>query len=441
MHARYRPTLRSTEFRLLILPAMLAIVGLLMIFLVPTGRVDWSWSDIWVSLAFAGAVLGMSLTFGIRGFRGDQLILPLVATLSVIGILVIQRLHPDLTALNPGYATLAQRQLLFLVTGLGVLWLVVMLAGPFKVMGWLKRYKYTWLLVSLGLQAATFVIGTGPPGSGAKLWIAAGPIQIQPSEIVKITLVIFLAGYLDDKRELLGSSWRLGRVSLPPIPYLVPMGLMWAASLLTLVILNDLGSALMFFAVFLTMLYLASGRPVYVAIGVLTFGLACVGAWQAFSRVEIRVQNWLDPWQDPFVAGYQPIQSDFALASGGILGTGFAQGSPWYIPAVETDYIFSAIGEELGLLGTLALLTMYFLLTVRGFIVAMRARDGFAQLLAAGLTSLIAFQTIIIVGGVIRLIPLTGITLPFMSYGGSSLLSNFALVGLLLHISSLPKRG
>lgn len=441
MRARYQPTLRLTEFRLLLPPALLAVVGMLMIFLVPTGRVAWSWSDIWVSLAFAGAVLGMSLTFGIRGFRGDQVILPLVATLSVIGILMIQRLHPDLTALDAGYATLAQRQLLFLVTGLAVLWLTVMLAGPMRVMTWLKRYKYTWLLVSLALQAATFVIGTGPPGSGAKLWIAAGPVQIQPSEIVKITLVIFLAGYLDDKRDLLGSSWQLGRISLPPIPYLLPMGLMWAASLLTLVILNDLGSALMFFAVFLTMLYLASGRPVYVAIGVITFALACFGAWKAFSRVEVRVQNWLDPWKDPFVSGYQPIQSDYALSSGGILGTGFAQGAPWYIPAVETDYIFSAIGEELGLLGTLALLTMYLLLTVRGFTVAMRVQDGFAQLLAAGLTSIIAFQTIIIVGGVIRVIPLTGITLPFVSYGGSSLLSNFALIGLLLHISSLPRRG
>lgn len=257
MPARYRPTLRLTEFGLLIIPAVLAVVGMLMIFLVPTGRVEWTWGDIWVSLALAGAVLGISLTFGIRGFRGDQVLLPITATLAVLGMLMIQRLHPDLTALDEGFATLAQRQFLFLAVGLAVMWLVVMLAGPFKVMSWLKKYKYTWLIVSLGLQAATFVVGNGPPGSGAKLWISAGPIQIQPSEIVKLTLVIFLAGYLDDKRELLGASWQLGRISLPPIPYLVPMGLMWAASLLTLVVLNDLGSALMFFALFLTMLYLA----------------------------------------------------------------------------------------------------------------------------------------------------------------------------------------
>jgi cell division protein FtsW (lipid II flippase) len=440
MQQRYRPTFRFTEFRLLIPPSLLAIIGMLMIFLVPTGRVEWSWSDIWVSLAFAAAVLAMSVTFGIRGFRGDQILLPLVATLSIIGILMIQRLHPDLTAIDAGYATLAQRQFLFLVVGLAILWLIVMLAGPFQVMNWLRRYKYTWLLVSLALQAATFVIGTGPPGSGARLWISAGPIQVQPSEIVKLTLVIFLAGYLDDKRDLLGSSWQLGRFSLPPIPYLIPMGFMWVASLATLIVLNDLGSALMFFAIFLTMLYLASGKPLYVVVGVTSFALACFAAWKTFSRVELRVQNWLDPWKDPFVAGYQPIQSDYALSSGGLLGTGFAQGSPWFIPAVETDYVFSAIGEELGLLGTLALLTMYLLLTVRGFTVAMRAQDGFAQMMAAGLTAIIAFQTIIIVGGVVRIIPLTGITLPFISYGGSSLLSNFVLMGLLLHISSLPKR-
>jgi cell division protein FtsW (lipid II flippase) len=218
------------------------------------------------------------------------------------------------------------------------------------------------------------------------------------------------------------------------------MGLMWVAALLTLVLLNDLGSALMFFAIFMTMLYLVSGRALYVVVGVGTFALACFGAWKAFSRVELRVQNWLDPWKDPFVAGYQPIQSDYALASGGLFGKGFAQGSPWFIPAVETDYIFSAIGEELGLLGTLALLTMFLLLVVRGFLIAMRVEDGFAQMVAAGLTAIIGFQTIIIVGGVLRVIPLTGITLPFISYGGSSLLSSFALVGILLHISSLPKR-
>ncbi|HEV2067782.1 MAG TPA: FtsW/RodA/SpoVE family cell cycle protein [Thermomicrobiales bacterium] len=439
LRPRYRPTFRLTEFNLLLPPVLLAVLGMLMIFLVPTGAVEWSWGDIWVSLAFAGMVLGISVTFGIRGFRGDQVVLPLTAALSVLGLLMIQRLHPDLAAIDAGYALLAQRQLLYLAAGLAVLWLIVVLAGPLRVMEWLPRYKYTWLIVSLALQAATFFIGSGV-GDGSKLWINIGPIQIQPSEIVKITLVIFLAGYLNDKRDLLGSSWNLGPVALPPIPYLLPMGIMWAASLMTLVVLSDLGAALLFFGIFLTMLYIASGRMVYVVVGLATFAAACFGVWKNFSRVEIRVQNWLNPWIDPFDLGYQQVQSDYALSSGGLLGTGFAQGQPWNIPAVHTDYILSAIGEELGLLGTLAVLTLFFLLAMRGFLIAVRARDGFVQLMAAGLSTIIAVQTVIIIGGVTRLIPLTGITLPFISYGGSSLLSNFAIVGLLMHLSSLPRR-
>jgi len=433
MNVRYRPTFRGTELALLFYPALLAIVGLITIVVVPRAQLDWSWRDIWVSVAFAAAVIGMSIAFSIRGFRGDQVLLPVTATLAVIGLLMMQRLNADLSDLG-----LAQKQLVFLAAGSAILVGIVMLAGPLNLIAWLGRYKYTWLLISLALQAATFFIGTEV--YGARLWISVGPVQIQPSEIVKVTLVIFMAGYLDQKRDLIGSSWQVGPLSLPPIPYLLPMGVMWAGSLLTLVALNDLGSALLFFGIFLAMLYAASGRPVYVAVGLLTFGMACWVAWETFSRIGLRVQNWLDPWVDPYGVGYQQIHSEYALASGGILGTGFGRGQPTLIPEVHSDFIFSAIGEELGLLGTLTILALYFLLVMRGFMIALRVRDGFAQLLAFGLSSILAIQTIIIVGGVIRLIPLTGITLPFISYGGSSLLVNFAIVGLLLHISSLPRR-
>ncbi|MBA2278580.1 MAG: FtsW/RodA/SpoVE family cell cycle protein [Chloroflexia bacterium] len=434
----FRPTLRLTEFQLLISPGLLAIVGLLMIFLVPRGLVRWTWGDIWVSLAFAGLALAISITFGLRGFRGDQVLLPITATLAVIGLLMIQRLHPDLARLDDGYAALAQRQLLYLGAGTAILWAIVMFAGPLRFMTLLRRYKYTWLLLSLALQGATFFFGTEI--NGARLWITLGPVQIQPSEIVKVTLAVFLAGYLDEKRELIGSSWRVGPLSLPPLPYLVPMGMMWAACLLTLVVLNDLGSALLFFGIFLVMLYVASGRAFYILFGLASFAVACWVAWLAFARILIRVQNWLDPWQDPLDTGYQQVQSDYALASGGLLGTGFGLGRPTLIPEVHTDFIFSAIGEELGLLGSLAILGLYFLLVMRGFAIALRAQDGFVRLLAAGLSAIIGIQTIIIIGGVIRLIPLTGITLPFISYGGSSLLTNFAIVGLLLHMSNLPRR-
>lgn len=435
---RYRPTFRLIEFNLLLIPGALAIVGMLTIFLVGRGSVDWTWGDIWVSLAFAGAVLGMSITFGLRAFHGDQLLLPITSTLAVLGLLMIQRLHPDLVAINEGYSAISQRHLLYLAGGLVLLWLIVMLSGPIRVQELLKKYKYTWLLMTLALQASTFFIGTEV--GGARLWINVGPIQIQPSEISKITLVIFLAAYLDDKRDLIGSSWQVGRFQLPPVPYLLPMIIMWAASLMTLVVLNDLGPALLFFGIFLTMLYIASGRLLYVGVGLLTFAAACWFAWRTFSRIDVRVNNWLDPFWDPYGFGYQPVQSDYALASGGLFGTGFGQGSPTFISQVQTDYIFSAIGEELGLLGTLAVLALYFVFVMRSFAIALRARDGFVQLCVAGLAMSLAIQTIIIVGGVLRLIPLTGITLPFISYGGSSLVTNFGVVGLILYMSSLPRR-
>lgn len=438
MAARYRPTFRSTELGLLLAPALTAIIGLAIILLVPRETLDWSWNELWTSLAFAGAVIVMSITLGLRGFRGDQTILPLTAMIALIGMLMIQRLQPDLAAEDAGLAALAQHHLLYLGAGLVIMWLIVMLLGPIGLIRWLQRYRYLLILGATALQLSTFFLGTEV--YGAKLWIEIGPIQIQPSEIVKLALVAFLASYLDENRDLLQSTWNVGGLKLPPVPYLIPMGTMWALSLLTLVVLNDLGSALLFFGIFVSMLYIATGGLVYVVVGLATFAAACYGAWFAFDRIGIRVQNWLNPWADPLVSGFQPVHSDYALASGGVFGVGFGYGSPTYIPEVQTDYIFSAIGEELGLLGALAVIALYLFFVLRGFTIAIRARDGYIQLLAAGLSSIIAIQTIIILGGVTRVIPLTGITLPLVSYGGSALLTNFALAGMLLYISGLPKR-
>lgn len=438
MPSGYRPTFRSTEFGLLLFPAFTAIIGLAIILLVPRATLDWSWSELWVSLAFAGAVMVMSITLGLRGFRGDQTILPLTTMIAMIGMLVIQRLHPDLVARDAGFAALAQRHLMYLAAGLVIMWLTVMLLGPIGLIRWLQRYRYLLILGATALQMSTFFVGTEV--YGAKLWIDIGPIQIQPSEIVKLALVAFLASYLDENRDMLKGSWNVGPLKLPPIPYLIPMGMMWAMALLTLVLLNDLGSALLFFGVFVSMLYVATGGLVYVVVGLGTFAAACYGAWFAFDRIGVRVQNWLNPWEDPLVAGFQPVHSDYALASGGVFGVGFGYGSPTYIPEVQTDYIFAAIGEELGLLGALAVVALYLIFVLRGFTIAMRARDGYIQLLAAGLSSIIGIQTVIILGGVTRVIPLTGITLPLISYGGSALLTNFALAGMLLYVSGLPKR-
>lgn len=435
-----RPTVRFTEIRLLLAPSLMAVIGLLTIFLAREGGTTWTWSDIWVSLAFVGAVAGISVTFGLIGFRGDQVLLPVTAALAGLGLLMVQRLHPDLAAINPGYESLALKQLVFLGVGLAVLWGTVVVVKP---LGILRRYKYTWLGLSYALLVVTFLFGTEV--NGARLWLDVGPFQIQPSEIVKVTLVVFLAAYLDEKRDLLGPAavWKVGPLRLPPIPYLLPMGLMWASSLVVLVVQNDLGSALLLFGIFLGMLYMATGRALYVVVGLGSFALASWGAYAAFARIGIRVQNWLDPWKDPLDSGYQQVQSDYALASGGLFGSGLGLGQPWYIPEVQTDFVFSAVGEELGLLGTVGLLALYFVLTMRGYAIALAAPDGFLRLLAGGLTTAIGVQTLIIVGGVIRLIPLTGITLPFVSYGGSSLLTNFLIVGLLLTISarSVVRRG
>jgi cell division protein FtsW (lipid II flippase) len=217
---------------------------------------------------------------------------------------------------------------------------------------------------------------------------------------------------------------------------------MWGACIVILIVGNDLGASLLLFSIFLTMIYLATNQPSYVILGLASFAVAAVILYQFFARIEIRVQNWLNPWADPLGIGYQQIQSDYAIASGGIFGVGFAQGEPWRIPAVNTDYVFSAIGEELGLLGTTATLLLLLLIAGRGLVIALRAPDGFSRLLAGGLAATLAIQTLIILGGVTRLIPLTGITLPFVSYGGSSLLMNFVIAGMLLAVSStgIPTR-
>ena len=435
---RYRPALRLTEFNLLLITAVITFVGSLTIFLVDKGSVEWTWRDVSVGLAAAAAMVGVNITFSLRSFRGDQVLFPITATLAMLGMLMIQRLTPDLVAIDENYGFLSSRHLLYLAIGLVVMWLVVMLSGPLRVMEWLPRYKYLWLLGTLALQAATFFIGTEV--GGARLWIELGPIQVQPSEISKITLVIFLAAYLDEKRDLLTEPWMVGNLKLPPIPYLLPMGVMWGASLVLLVALNDLGPALLFFGIFVVMLYLATGNRIYVAVAGLSFMAACWFAWTFFSRIEVRVNNWLDPFWDPYGVGYQPVQSDYALAAGGLFGTGLGQGHPTFISQVQTDYIFSAFGEELGLLGALAILALYFSWVLRSFIIGMRAQEGFVQLCVAGLAASLGIQTLIIIGGGTRLIPLTGITLPFISYGGSSLVTNFGVVGLILFLSSRPKR-
>jgi cell division protein FtsW (lipid II flippase) len=292
-----------------------------------------------------------------------------VATLAGLGLVMILRLQPALARQEPALATLAPRQIVFLATGLLLMWAMVAIFR-WHHLSLLRRYKYTWAVLATLLVAATMIFGV--ERNGARLWFSIFGVSFQPSEVLKIVLVIFLAAYLDDKREMLMSAYRVGPLRLPPLPYLLPMLLMWGASLLVLVVQKDLGSALLFFGIFLSMLYVASGRLSYVVAGLGAFAAGAVGAYRTFGHVRDRLEAWLNPWADPLDSGFQIIQATFAFANGGLFGRGLAQGSPTWIPEVHSDFIFAAIGEELGLLGTLGVLALYLILVFRGLAIALR---------------------------------------------------------------------
>lgn len=427
---------RWTEFQLLVVPAVLSLVGMLIVIVVPTRDLSLEWRDLWMSLLFIGLLAGTHLFLGATQRGADQVLLPAVAVITGLGMVTIQRLQPSLMRTYPdaGYDDVASKQMLWITLGFALL-LGTLIAG--RDMVWLRRYKYTWALLGLGLVAATLIFGTDPNGSGVRLWFKLGPLSFQPSELLKVVLVIFLAGYLYDTRDLLMQNIRVGWLRLPPLEYLGPMGVIWGLAMLLFIVQKDLGSALLFFGIFLAMLYVATGKPAYVAGGLLAFFAGAFVMYQVFDIVRTRVGIWWNPWPYADFRGYQIVQALYAYATGGVLGTGFSYGSPARVPAIHTDFVFAAIGEELGLAGTLATVCFYLLLVFRGYHIALRSRDYFHQVLAIGLSTILGLQTLIILGGASGMIPLTGITLPFISYGGSSLLTNFIIIGLLLRISAL----
>ncbi len=430
---------RWTEFWLLLIPSLLSIVGMLSVIVVHTEAVQWQWTDLWMSFLFIGLFYGTHLWLNFTRPGADQVLLPLISTLTMLGLVMVQRLEPALVSnVSSGFKGIANKQVVWIAAGIVAFIITVSALRDLNI---LRKYKYTFALLGIALVAATLVFGSDAgSGTGVNLWFDFKFFQFQPSELLKVILVIFLAGYLDDKRDLLISSYKLGPIKLPPLPYLAPLLLLWALALVLFVVQRDLGSALLFFGIFLAMLYVASGRPFYVVSGLGLFFAAAfmLNAFfsSQFTHIQRRVNSWLNPWPAGQDAGFQVVQSLYALAHGGVLGTGIGLGSPSYIPAVQTDMVISAIGEELGLAGTLAVVALFILLVYRGLHIAINARAGYEQLLAVGLTTVLGLQTIIIIGGAIKMIPLTGITLPFISYGGSSLITNFVIMGLLLRISA-----
>ncbi len=407
---------RTTEL-LLLIAAAFPVTLLYAMYVVTTGAAL-SFQTLAVPLGLFAAFAAAHIGVRIFAPGADPAILPVVFTLSGIGITFVTRLQPD--------ASLGQVVFLFLGVALMVGTLAVV-----KNLEVVKRYKYVLGIAGIILLVLPMFIGTEIYGS--KLWIKIGGFQFQPGEFAKVLIVLFLAGYLAENRELLSISNRtvLG-IKFPRLRLLYPLFIVWGVCLLVVAFERDLGSALLFYTIFLIMLYVATGRVSYVIIGLALLAIGAFGMYQIMSHVQVRVAIWLDPFSDAQNLGYQIVQSLFSLADGGLAGVGIGKGMADIIPVVASDMIFAAIGEEMGLLGGSAVLLLFMLFAVRGLTTAARAKSDLAAFSAAGLTAAISFQAFTIVGGVTKLIPLTGVTLPFMSQGGSSLLASFVIVALLL---------
>jgi cell division protein FtsW (lipid II flippase) len=427
---------RSTELRLLLPLVILVPLGFAVTHIAQTGTADPG--PLGLAIVYVGLMLGAHLALRVAGSQGDQLLLPAVAAIGGVGLVMLNRLPQDLLGMEAfGFQLgMAGTQLLWFAVGVSAM---VGVAVFFRDDSVLRHYKYTWALAGAALLVITFLFGREV--NGARLWIYIGPVSFQPGEAIKIVLVIFIAGYLAEKRALLaGASMRVGPLRLPPLPYLLPMVAIFVIVMLIVIVSRDLGTALLFLGIFLTMLFVATGRRSYVLLGMLLFIVGSFGAYQAFGHVRVRVDNWIDPFADPSGTGYQTVQALYAFGRGGLFGEGLGQGLPMIsghlpIPALPTDFIFAGIAEELGLIGAFALLALALVVVFRGLRTAMLARDDFSAMLAVGLTISLGLQTLIIAAGNVKLIPLTGITFPFVSYGGSSLLASFVVIGLLLGIS------
>ncbi|MCF0104952.1 MAG: FtsW/RodA/SpoVE family cell cycle protein, partial [Eggerthellaceae bacterium] len=325
---------------------------------------------------------------------------------------------------------LAVRQIIWLFAGVVCMILVLIFVQNIDK---LMRFKYTLMVLGIILLAAPMLPVVGREISGSRIWVSLGILSFQPGEFAKLCIIVFLAGYLSAMRERLSvSTWRIGSLRLPDPSSLLPLLGMWAVSMLIAVFEKDLGSALVFFTMFIILLYIASGRKIYVIIALLHLVIGAFLLYQFFGHVQDRVEIWLDPFQDPQGAGYQVCQSLYSLVDGGLTGRGIGNGLAKLIPVVESDFIFVAIGEEMGLLGAAGVLLLFLCFAIRGFITASRAKSDISSLIAVGLTGVIVVQAFIIVGGVTKLIPLTGITLPFVSQGGSSMMASLIAVGLIL---------
>lgn len=428
---------RWTEMYLLLLPAAFMILGLVQLLLVQgrpqvvTQHTLPTLDALTPAFGLIAALAGAHILLCVLAPDADQTLLPIVGTLASIGVLMAMRLGPDL-----GQQDLGSKQLVWVVIGLVACVATVYVTHNIR---WVRLYKYTWAVVGLVLVGVALLharsFNFNAPGRDV---LGIGPFNLQPSELLKICLVVFFAGYLGENREMLASGGlRLGRIALPPPKQLGPLLVMLGVSLVIFVVLRELGLAMLIFGLFVAMFFVASGRLSYVIGSLGLFGVGAFICFQLFSYVRDRVaivSTAFSPSVEPN-KGYQIVQGLIAFGVGGFFGQGLGLGHPTFVPAVQTDYVASAIGEEFGLVGMLALVGLFGLLIYRGMRISLLSQDAFNQLLACGFTAIFALQTMIILAGNLKLMPLTGIPLPFLAYGGSSVIANFIIVGFLLRLS------
>lgn len=423
--------LRRMEFFLLLFAIGIGISGTIIVDL--TVRGELSTMLLGPGIVYVVALLALHITIRLVAPDADPLFVPLAAFLSSIGVVQIYRL--DLAAESTGWGADSVRQLI---------WLAVAIAAAcgalFIVRNHLTLYRFTYLsgFGALVLLILPMIPGIGATVNGARVWIRIGDsMSFQPGEIAKILLAIFFAGYLVSNRDALAMAGKkvLG-VVFPRGRDLGPLIVLWLIAMAVLIFQRDLGTSLLYFGLFLTTIYVATGRKGWLVLGVSLFIAGGIAASQMFAHVGRRFQNWLDPWADPQNAGYQMVQGLFGLANGGMLGTGLGGGYPDITPYAESDYILASLGEELGLVGLFMILLVYLLFIGRGLRVGFAGQDDFGKLLATGLAFSVALQVFIVLGGITRVIPLTGLTAPFLASGGSSLVSNWIIVALLIRLSN-----
>lgn len=414
------------EGALLVLAAAFIFVNAIGLSLSIDGTI--TWYHLWAPAVWLGLIAFSHLLFHRYKLHRDPYIFPLFAFLTGWGLILIDRLA----------ANFLERQVIWLCLGTAVFLAISILPRNLR---WLRRYRYTWLTLGLILLAATLIFGVNPSGYGAALWLPIpffGQVYFQPSELLKVLIIIFLASYFEEREELIRVSTKKGLIG--SLPYLAPLLLMWGFCIILLVWQKDLGAATLFFVIFLTLLYLATGDFRYVGLGIGLMMIASIFAYFAFQDlVALRIDAWWNPWPDANGRAFQIVQSLYALASGHVFGQGVGQGSPYYIPVVHSDFVFAAIAEEWGVIGSVGTIICFLILAYRGLKLAILAQRPFYRYLAAGITILFTAQTLLIIGGVTKLLPLTGVTLPFISYGGSSLLISSVMLGLLMFISGTVK--